>query len=491
MEVCVKIVFSHEPIIAIPGCLLAVCVSSDIDSDLAELDQTFEGHLIPHLKRAEFTGKAGTSAAVPSFGKTEAKNVLFVGTGDGSQEQIIRAAAIVGRKARMSGASSLILAKANLSGERISLAVEAIRAGNYEYQTFKPKSDQKAKLEALTLAGCGESESARAQAQRGEIRANHQDSIRELINGPAADVTPRILAEAAQKLEAIDGVTVDVWDLERCKAEGLVGLVAVGQGSSEPGCLIHVKYRPQKANGHIALVGKGVTFDSGGLSIKPSSGMQTMRCDMGGGATVLGAIAIAAELGTNINVDCFVGAVENMISGNSYKLGDVLRYSNGVTVEVHNTDAEGRLVLGDCLIQACKVEGVTHVVDAATLTGAAVVALGDELTAVFTNDDSLAASLVDAAAHNGEGMWRLPLKQSYKRAIKATWGQIKNVGGRSGGAITAALFLEHFVTDKIRWAHLDIAAASWYDKPIEGYAAGATGQGVRALATWLERMAEG
>jgi len=490
MEVRVKIDFSHEPIAAIPGSLLVVCVASEIETDLAELDQTFDGHLIPHLKQAKFTGMAGTSASVPSFGKTEAENVLFVGIGDGTHEKVIRAASIAGRKARISGATSLILANANLSDDGVGLAVEAIRAGNYEYQEFKPQADQKSKLDTVIIAGDAGSEPAREQARQGIVRAHHQDLTRDLINGPAADVTPQTLAQAAQKLADLDGVTVDVWDFERCKAEGLVGLVAVGQGSSEPGCLIHIKYRPQTANGHVALVGKGVTFDSGGLSIKPSNGMQTMRCDMGGGATVLGAIAAVAELGTNLNVDCFIGAVENMVSGNSYKLGDILRYSNGVTVEIHNTDAEGRLVLADCLIQACKVDGVTHVVDAATLTGACVVALGDELAAVFTQDNALAAALVDAAEHNGEGMWRLPLKQSYKRALKAKWGQIKNVGSRSGGAITAALFLQHFVTDNVKWAHLDIAAASWYDKTIDGYAAGATGQGVRALSTWMERLAK-
>lgn len=485
-----KVEFSTKSVVTISGNILAVCAGVDIDSELAELDQAFDGHLLSHLKSAGFSGKAGTSEAVPSFGKTQAPNLLILGTGDGSLEEVIRAAGIAGRKARNSGASTLVLANANLSDKSIGLVIEAIRLGNYEYQEYKRESKQKSKLETIILTGCADTSTARSQVDRAVHRAYYQDLARDLVNGPAADVTPSTLAEAAQKLSDIKGVSVEVWDFERCKTEGLVGLVAVGQGSSEPGCLIHVKYRPEQANGHIALVGKGVTFDSGGLSIKPSNGMQTMRCDMGGGATVLGAVGTAAAIGLNLNVDCFVGAVENMVSGNSYKLGDVLRYSNGVTVEVHNTDAEGRLVLADCLIQACKVEGVTHIVDAATLTGACVVALGDELTAVFTSDDGLANSLIDAASHNGEGMWRLPLKQSYIRALKATWGQIKNVGSRSGGSITAALFLQHFVTDKVKWAHLDIAAASWYDKPIDGYAAGATGQGVRALATWMERIAD-
>jgi leucyl aminopeptidase len=490
LEVFVKVEFSEKPIIAISGNLLAVCVGEDIDSDLAELDKAFDGHLLEHLKREKFAGKAGTSETLPSFGNAEAPSVLILGTGDGAANNVIDAAGLAGRKARNSGVRTLVLANTNLAEDSLDLVVEAVRAGNYEYQEYKPEDKKQSTLDVLVLAGCADTSAARTQATRACHRADHQDLARDLINGPAADITPRTLAEAAKGLAALPGVSVEVWDFERCKAEGLVGLVAVGQGSSEPGCLIHVKYRPAQANGHIALVGKGVTFDCGGLSIKPSNGMQTMRCDMGGGATVLGAIGSAAAIGLKLNVDCFVGAVENMVSGNSYKLGDVLRYSNGVTVEVHNTDAEGRLVLADCLIQACKIEGVTHVVDAATLTGACVVALGEELTAVFTSDDALANGLIDAADHNGEGMWRLPLKQSYLRSLKATWGQIKNVGSRAGGSITAALFLQHFVTSDVKWAHLDIAAASWYDKPIGGYAAGATGQGVRALSTWMERIAD-
>jgi leucyl aminopeptidase len=486
----VNVVFSTESPTNISGDILAICVSSSFENDLKGLDSSFDGHLISYLKSSQFKGETGNTAEMPSFGKTSAPSLLLLGVGDGSQENLIRAAAQAGRKARARGAKALVLAADGLESNSVALALEAIQFGNYEYQVYKPSSDQKSVLESVVVAGVDSSATNSAAAVRANIRAKQQSFARDLVNGPAADVTPSTLADSARTLALIDGVTVEVWDFQRCIDEGLVGLVAVGQGSAEPGCLIHVRYRPPQANGHVALVGKGVTFDCGGLSIKPAGGMQTMRMDMGGSATVLGAIGTAAELGLPINVDCFVGAVENMINGNSYKQGDILRYSNGVTVEIHNTDAEGRLVLADCLIQACKVEGVTHIIDAATLTGACIVALGDELTALFTKEDDLANDLLTASKYNDEGMWRLPLKQSYKRSIKATWGQIKNVGSRSGGSITAALFLQHFVTDDVKWAHLDIAGAAWYDKPIDAYAAGATGQGVRTLATWIEEMAK-
>jgi leucyl aminopeptidase len=269
------------------------------------------------------------------------------------------------------------------------------------------------------------------------------------VNAPAADLYPESLAAKARELAALPGVTVEVWDFEKCRAEGLVGIVGVGQGSDRPGVLIHVSYRCQGTpKDHVALVGKGVTFDSGGLSLKPTDGMMSMRCDMGGSATMLAATAIAAELGLALNLDTYCPAVENMVSGNSYKLGDVLRYRNGVTVEINNTDAEGRLILADALVLASELPTVTTIVDAATLTGACVVALGDDFTGLFTESDALATELAAAAETNGEGLWRLPLYGGYKEHLKSDFAQLKNSGGRPAGAITAALFLQHFVGKK-------------------------------------------
>jgi leucyl aminopeptidase len=248
--------------------------------------------------------------------------------------------------------------------------------------------------------------------------------------------------------------------------------------------LIHCHYTPAgEPSKRIALVGKGVTFDSGGLSLKPSAGMLTMRCDMAGGATVLGVMRAIASIRPDVEVHGIVGAVENMTGGDAMKLGDILQMRNGKTVEVHNTDAEGRLVLADCLSLASELE-VDEVVDIATLTGAVVVALGEDYTGLFTSEDELAASLLESACASGEGLWRLPLPKIYKKKLKAEWADIKNLGDRWGGSITAALFLSEFV-DGPRWAHLDIAGPAFHDSKHRHFASGGTGIMVSTLVDWV------
>jgi leucyl aminopeptidase len=230
-------------------------------------------------------------------------------------------------------------------------------------------------------------------------------------------------------------------------------------------------------------VGKGVTFDSGGLSLKSSGGMQTMRCDMAGSAAVLGAFKAIKALRPDVEVHGIIGAVENMCAANSYKLGDILTMYNGKTVEVHNTDAEGRLVLADCLTYGSKL-GLDYIVDLATLTGACVVALGEYYSGLFTNENELASDLLNAAESSGEGLWRMPLPDFYKEKLKADWGHIKNVGGRSAGSITAALFLSEFVTDT-KWAHIDIAGPAFLDKGFRHFSTGGTGAMVESLTEWI------
>jgi leucyl aminopeptidase len=267
------------------------------------------------------------------------------------------------------------------------------------------------------------------------------------------------------------------------------GIDGVGKGSARPPRFVHMTYTPVgEAKGHIALVGKGVTFDSGGLSLKPSEGMMTMRCDMAGAAAVIGAMKAIAGLAPQVRVDVIFGAVENMPSGTSYKLGDILKMYNGKQVEIHNTDAEGRLVLADCLSYATELKP-DALVDLATLTGAAVVALGDWYSALYTRSDALAGTLAARATDAGEGIWRMPLPDLYKDKIKAEWGDIKNVGGRAGGSITAALFLSEFTTVE-KWAHIDIAGPAFLDASLMHYAAGGTGTMVRTLARWIESIGD-
>ncbi|MCO4746029.1 MAG: leucyl aminopeptidase [Proteobacteria bacterium] len=473
---------SREPLSTQSVDAIAVGATKSFADELVELDAAFGGELVPALEARKFSGAAGTSVRVPTFGKLTAKELYIVGVGDRTEADLARAARHAGRQARAAGFTSLALSLGTVDNPQLTL--EGLAAGNYSYDVYKAEDGQTPALASVVFVGDADADTIASAA----IRAKWQSFARDLVNGPAADIYPETLADAARTLESLPGVTVEVWDEKRCAAEGCVGIIAVGQGSARKPRLIHVRYRPENAKGHIALVGKGVTFDSGGLSLKPSGSMQTMRCDMGGSATVLGAIGAAAESGLPLALDCVVGAAENMTGGNSYKLGDILRYSNGVTVEIHNTDAEGRLVLADCLIKASNEPGVTDIIDAATLTGAAAVAVGPDFAALFTGDEGLATELLDAANAEGEGLWRLPLHKPYGSMLKGKWGRIKNLGGREGGATTAALFLEHFV-DGPRWAHLDIAGSAFHDADHADYAAGATGEMVRTVVHFLEQRA--
>ena len=459
---------------------LVFIVSESWRDELADLDAAMQGGLIQWLESEEFEK---SPKAVPTFGRLPARNLLVVPARGAMAESFAKA----GRTVRNAGYETIAL---HAPGQDVQEIIEHFRIGAYAFEPYKAEKDRTPQPADLVILGAEETPALRADADAATIRAKWQDWTRDQVNAPPADLYPESFAQrTVEALSGIEGVTVEVWDHERCEAEGLVGLIAVGQGSSRPGRLIHVTYDPAGAKRHIALVGKGVTFDAGGLSLKPSSAMQTMRCDMGGAGTVLGAIGAIAELKLPVKVDVFVGAVENMVGANSFKLGDILRYRNGVTVEIHNTDAEGRLVLADCLINACATEGVEMVVDAATLTGACLVALGEDFTGMFTADDALAADLQKAADDAGDGIWRLPLHAPYNEKLKGQWSQIKNVGGRMAGATTAGLFLQHFVTDDVRWCHLDIAGSSWRDNATKAWAPGATGQMVRGLTNWVASLA--
>lgn len=482
-----KLQFVTRPLEHVDTELIVVGIRKDQPEDLDAVDALFGGTLRTWAEDNRFKGALGSSLKFPCAGTLKAKTLLLVGTGDSSSDALAEAAGHAGRAARGMGVSSMTLSLGSLSVADAVKAAETTLAGNYTFDRFKAEKSRKNALSQLNISGADD---ASAHSSSVLIRAKWQNITRDLVNLPPADLYPETLADAARELGDLPHVTVEVWDFDKCRAEGCVGIVAVGQGSARPGCLIRVSYSPPNATGHVAFVGKGVTFDSGGLSLKPSGAMQTMRCDMGGAATVLGAAGAIAELGLPIKVDTFIGAVENMAAANSYKLGDILAYNNGVSVEIHNTDAEGRLVLADCLIQACQVDGVTHIIDAATLTGACVVAVGNDYTAMFTDDDALYGDLAQCAELESEGLWRLPLHQPYKKMLKSEWADIKNVGGRAAGATTAALFLQHFVTDDVTWAHLDVAGSAFNDKAHQFYAPGGTGQMVRTLTSWAKHRAE-
>ncbi|MBL8614908.1 MAG: leucyl aminopeptidase [Deltaproteobacteria bacterium] len=430
------------------------------------------------LQAEEVTGDTGRSQAWPTFGQLPARRVVVVGLGDGSPEALRRAAGLAGQAARAAGDKTVALAFGPLEGAGLTAAYEGYCAGNYRDDRYRAESARKAPTAELTLLGVSEGDLRLAKAV-----ADGQELARALVNAPAEELYPETLADIARGLEA-DGLQVEVWDEQQIRAAGMGGISAVGQGSDRPARFIHIRYIPAgAARKRLGIIGKGVTFDSGGLSLKTPDGMLTMRCDMAGSAAVVGVMKAIAALKPDVEVHGIIGAVENMLGGRAYKLGDVLRMHNGKTVEVHNTDAEGRLVLGDCLSYASGL-GLDAMVDIATLTGACVVALGDLYSALYSHQDDVADSILAAAKDGGELVWRMPLEVAYKERLKADFATMKNVGGPPGGSITAALFLSEFV-GSTPWAHLDIAGPAFFSKTTRHYAPGGTGCMVPTLTRWL------
>jgi leucyl aminopeptidase len=416
--------------------------------------------------------------------------VLVVGLGahdDASAERLRVAAALAAKEAARIGLSSL----AWLPPDSVALeiAAEALVTGtilgSYRFDRFRRSDpdESPARVESLVLLAPA---SAVAAAEAARIGAEAQNRARDLQSTPANFATPGFLAARAEEIAAGSGsITVEVLGREEIAAKGMGGLLAVAQGSAEEPRLIVLRYAGEGPI--LGLVGKGVTFDTGGISLKPGPGMQEMKFDMSGAAAVLEAVAAIAELGLAVDLIAVVPATENMPSGSAVKPGDVITQYNGTTVEVNNTDAEGRLILADALAYAVEL-GAETVVDVATLTGAVVIALGSTYAAVLANDDALAAELLDAGTTTGELTWRLPLHPEYKEMMKGTVADLSNLASkREAGSATAASFLEEFV-DGTPWAHLDIAGTAW-GVGREYTGKDASGYGVRLLVELARRLA--
>ena len=461
--------------------------TGSLQGALADVDSEahFNGALAQLTIDEEFTGKAGQTLALPGLGRITAKRMVLMGVGGGSDAEVSLAAGAAGNDARKRGAKHVALVLGAVAHVVLRSALEAFAEGNYRFDKYKAEASRKAAADQVSILGIPEDSLSVARA---EASIAGQSLARDLVNEQPAECYPQSLARVAESL-ANDRITVTVLDEAAIKAKGMGGIYGVGQGSDRPPRFVHARYEPKGgAKAHVAIIGKGVTFDSGGLSLKPNDGMLTMRCDMAGAAAVIGTLKAISSIQPNVRVDVIFGAVENMPSGNSYKLGDILKMYNGKHVEVHNTDAEGRLVLADCLTYASELKP-DAVIDLATLTGAAVVALGDWYSALYTRSDELNGQLQAAAASAHEGVWRMPLADLYKDKLKAEWGDLKNVGGRAGGSITAALFLSEFVTvDK--WCHLDIAGPAFMDSTLMHFVPGGTGTMVRTLTRWIERLGE-
>ena len=374
-------------------------------------------------------------------------------------------------------------------------AAEGAALGAYRFDRYrKDAADSAPGSVAAARFVVAESavEQASAAVEGARRLAREVNRARDLINEPGEVVTPEALAEEARVLARESGLEVQVWDESALRAEGYPGLISVGQGSPRPPRLIVLRHRPEGAAGdsgrHLALVGKGITFDTGGISLKPPSGMWTMKGDMSGAAAVLRAMSAVARAGVPATVTGIVAAAENYVGPEATRPGDIFVARNGKSVMVDNTDAEGRLVLTDALARAGE-EGATHIVDAATLTGAAVRALGTGVAAVLGNDADWVREVIAAGEPHGEAFWELPLVAEYRDDLRCDSADLKNIGGINAGTITAALFLEEFVPDGARWAHLDIAGPFLVEKPWKYYPKGATGFGVRTLYEVAARFA--
>jgi len=373
--------------------------------------------------------------------------------------------------------------------ETLRLLVDLTSHSDYRYDNHKTISEPKDKPQPLTCTvvspGIGKREASELRTQALTL-ADSVRTVRDLGNGPANVVTPGHLADRAEEVAKAAGVSCTVFDRKQIQKLKMGGLLAVSRGSDEEPRLIILDYKPKRAGKTICLVGKGITFDSGGISIKPAEKMEEMKFDMCGAAAVIGIIEAAARLGIQHRLIGIIPSTENLSGGSAYKPGDIIRMMSGKSVEVVNTDAEGRMILADALHYAASFNP-DHIIDYATLTGGCVVALGSEATGLFSNDTDLAQKLIEAGEKVGERLWRLPEWDEYKDLIRSEWADMKNSGGRAGAASSAAVFLKEFVNCP-SWAHLDIAGTAAMEAETSREPRGATGVGVRMTIAFLESL---
>ena len=431
-----------------------------------------------------FEGKAGRVEIVSGGDRPVA--VVGLGPADKITTAVIRrAAGSLARSAkRMRRITVSVLDAVPDSVDRseaLRSLAEGMTLGAYSYGEFKSEHKPN-KLETVIIIGPGGGAVAEA-LERGRRVAEAVCFARDLVNEPGGSLTPTRFAEIAEEMAEQEGLEVSVLDLDGIRKAELGGLLGVNRGSEQPPRFVEVSYSPDpdtECRGSVALVGKGLTFDAGGLSIKTTAGMMTMKCDMSGGAAVLGVMAAISALAPPVKVTSYVPMTDNMLGGDATRPGDVLTMANGKTVEVLNTDAEGRLVLADALSVACRAEP-DAVVDLATLTGACMVALGPKVAGLMGNNEAWVNQLADAAERTGERVWRLPLPDDYKSQLDSSVADMKNIGGPQGGALVAGLFLSNFVAEGIPWAHLDIAGPAFTDSEDSETTKGGTGFGVRML----------
>lgn len=486
-----KVQATNTPRLEWSGDGLAIGLFEDeleLTGDLAALDETLSGLLKDLMTEMDFNGKSGSSVSTRVGNQSSIRKLIVVGLGKSDAlklDGIRRAAAASAKLAKKERCKTLGISLPVWNQDAAATAqaiVEGVELALYQDNRFKSEPDDKPNVEQIDLLGFAEQTAAVEYARKvcsGVFLA------RELVAAPANYVTPITLAETAQAIAQDYGLHVEILEKEECEALGMGAFLGVAQASDLPPKFIHLTYKPDGTpRRKLAIIGKGVTFDSGGLNIKGAgSGIEMMKTDMGGAGATFGTAKAIAQIKPDVEIHFIVAATENMISGRAIHPGDILTASNGKTIEINNTDAEGRLTLADALVFTEKL-GVDAIVDLATLTGACVVALGDEIAGLWSPDDAVAAQLQQASEKSGEKLWRMPMEEKYFDSMKSGIADMKNTGARAGGAISAAMFLKQFVKET-PWAHLDVAGPVWADKESGYNGAGATGYGVRTLVNWV------
>ncbi|MFG2141297.1 leucyl aminopeptidase [Streptomyces sp. NPDC048650] len=473
------------------------------------VDKAFGGKLAAVLETLGASGAEGEVTKLPAADGLKSPVVLAVGLGeapakdDGYATEALRRAA--GSAARaLTGTKKAGFALPVEDAEAAAAVSEGALLGAYTFTAYRTNSNGNGKIkggknddrsaplaEAAILGAKPRDKEFKAAAERAQALAAEINRARDLINMPPNDLDPKSFAAQAQAAAKEFGLKVEVLDEKALKKGGYGGLLGVGQGADTPPRLVRIAHTHAKATRTLALVGKGITYDSGGISLKPAGHNETMKCDMSGAAAVFAAVVTAARLGLEVNVTGWLALAENMPSGNATRPGDVLTMYSGKTVEVLNTDAEGRLVLADALTRACE-EAPDAIVDVATLTGAMVLALGNRTFGIMANDDAFRASIHEIAEEVGEQAWPMPMPAELRKGMDSPIADIANMGERMGGGLVAGLFLKEFIGEGITWAHLDIAGPAFHEGAPWGYTPkGGTGSAVRTLVRLAERTAAG
>ena len=468
-----------------------------IEGPLADIDQGMSGHLAALATGGELTGKPLEMVLLHFPEGMDAKRLLVVGAGKPEKFAVADLRKIAGsalRYLKSRGIKKFVfLAREGERGPAAAQAVvEGLMAGDFESDKYRTDKKNNLEIQSVSLAGfdAGPGGNLTAAIERGRVIAESQNFARDLINEPSNRLTPRMLAARAETMAKEMGLSVEILDERKISELKMGALIGVAQGSVEPPRVIVVRFTPEnpRPGGPVlGLVGKAVTFDTGGISIKPADNMEKMKYDMGGGATMLGAMRALAYLKPSVPVIAVIPATENMPGGRAQKPGDVQVAMSGKTIEVINTDAEGRLILADGVTYARKL-GCTHLIDAATLTGAIQVALGNVHVGAFGTPREYLDQFLESAKAAGEKMWPMPMDEEYEELIKSTIADIRNTGtGKGGGAITAAWFIKEFAEDT-PWVHLDIAATCWVDEGKPWLAKGPTGVAIRSIIEFAMKL---